>query len=354
MKTYSEIGSFFWIDRTKTVDYEGKNSFLPTITDQALTFSGRSAIDVALQDALQKREIKSAYVPSWCCDTMLQPFINHGISLQYYSVCQIEGKICCQIDLDQTCDVFLHMRYFGMEAEELTNAISSFKARGTIILEDITHSVFDEESFSVLSDYLVASLRKWFPIPAGGWIGKKSGLLDVKPCLDSNFAVIGKIQGMEKKRQYIIEKSGSPDEYLNLHIKFEEELSCFNGQYQMDTVSYRILSMENVERIQEQRRQNAVFLQQSLLDVEEITLPKMNLKKTTPLYYPIFLQPSDCDSLKKALILQKIYCPTHWPIIPGVFCDIPSQEISLICDQRYGLNDMQVISDCIHRWAKER
>ena len=46
--------------------------------------------------------------------------------------------------------------------------IKRFKEKGKIIIEDITHSILSEKRYSEYSDYLVGSLRKWFPISTGG------------------------------------------------------------------------------------------------------------------------------------------------------------------------------------------
>ena len=72
-----------------------------------------------------------------------------------------------------------------------------------MVIEDITHSLLMRDSASKESDYVVASLRKWFAIPTGGWIGKRNGVLAEKPSLDSNHAVVGKVAAMCDKYAYL-------------------------------------------------------------------------------------------------------------------------------------------------------
>lgn len=54
---------------------------------------------------------------------------------------------------------------------------------------------------------------------------------------------------------------------------------------------------------------------------------------------------------------NNIYCPIHWPIPERIMLNnetrqVYEEELSLICDQRYGNNDMlriaKVINDFFH------
>ena len=62
--------------------------------------------------------------------------------------------------------------------------------------------------------------------------------------------------------------------------------------------------------------------------------------------------------LRKYLIDNAIYCPIHWP--KSKFHNginqraemLYSQELSLVCDQRYGSEDMNRIVECIRKYYK--
>ncbi len=72
----SEIGSEFWIERlpeTHLTDHDG-----------VYCLSGRTAIDLILQDIMRKRGVKSAAMPAWCCDSMIAPFRARGIEVLFY------------------------------------------------------------------------------------------------------------------------------------------------------------------------------------------------------------------------------------------------------------------------------
>ena len=72
-----------------------------------------------------------------------------------------------------------------------------------------------------------------------------------------------------------------------------------------------------------------------------------------PLYVPILVSNGRRDELKQYLIDSNIYCPNHWnnkEIDLRSSNDIYDQELSLICDQRYGINDMKYEADVIRKF----
>ena len=43
--------------------------------------SGRTALDYIIRDILNKYDIKSALLPSYCCHTMIEPFLKTQIAI---------------------------------------------------------------------------------------------------------------------------------------------------------------------------------------------------------------------------------------------------------------------------------
>ena len=73
--------------------------------------------------------------------------------------------------------------------------------------------------------------------------------------------------------------------------------------------------------------------------------PMLTLKEDyVPIFIPIVLKNSYL--VRKAMFQQEIFCPVHWPL-EGMTVrrgELMSQtELSLIIDQRYGRNDMDII-----------
>lgn len=352
--TYSEIGSYFWLDKNDIPSVSKKVKFFPKVADSSFSFSGRNSIEIALRDILNNKKIKKAYVPSYCCVSMLQAFLDNGIDYDFYGVSIVNGKIKYSIDENIDCDLILFMRYFSMKSNDVNEVISKIKTRGIVVVEDITHSLLDDVQYLSCSDYLVASLRKWFSIPTGGWVGKINGTLSVKPDIDSNHTVIDKLNGMDMKLRYLLGEDVSKEEFLKINSKFDNDLIHVDRMLKLDDTSLALLGDTDIESVIEQRRKNVNILKNALSDISAITLPDIDLGVSVPLFYPIFLKNEDRDSLRKHLIENGMYCPVHWPEVMGAEAGIRENELSLICDQRYSEKDMIELCKCIHDWSNNK
>ena len=350
---YSEIGSYFWLDPSEKSEDQKPITWLPDMEDNCFTFSGRNAIDIALRDILSNHQIDVAYVPSYCCVSMLQAFIDRKIKIKFYSIGYENGKFMYQIPQCDKHSVILIMSYFGLNAEEAHKAIEKVRMAEGVIIEDITHSLLKTNAASKESDYVVASLRKWFPIPAGGWVGKKNGVLSEKPIIDSNHAVEGKIAAMREKYDYLIGKITTKENFLLSQAKFENDLIHVDRLLKIDDTSLGIVKSINVEAIINQRRQNAKLLIDGIKKLSPaINIPQVDLSVDVPLFLPVFMDTEKRDSLRKYLIARGIYCPVHWPEVMGAPVGIRENELSLICDQRYSAGDMRELVDAIYAWRE--
>lgn len=117
----------------------------------------------------------------------------------------------------------------------------------------------------------------------------------------------------------------------------------------MDDLSYTIWAKSNKVDIHNQRRENAAVLhmERNLQFINELT------SDACPIFVPVFFENSGMrNTVRKALVDAQIYCPIHWPknslVTPGMKVnDIFDRELSLICDQRYTVDDMNRIIEII-------
>lgn len=352
--TYSEIGSYFWMDGSEERTPQGEISWLPAVDDSTFTFSGRNAIDVALRDILRHRSISQVYAPSYCCVSMLQAFIDRGMKIEFYDVDYCDGSFTYQIpNVDQNSLVLI-MSYFGLNRANAHAAIEKIHRMNAVIIEDITHSLLCGSCASSSSDYLVASLRKWFAIPTGGWVGKRNGNLSEKPSIDGNQAVEEKISAMKEKYDYLTGKIADKEDFLLAQAKFDNDLIHVDRMLKIDDTSMGILLRTNIEETVERRRANVEVLLKGLQDLTGTmcSIPCVDTSTDVLLFLPIFMETDTRDSLRSYLISKGIYCPVHWSEVMGAPVGIRENELSLICDQRYSEGDMQAIVDCIHDWYR--
>lgn len=331
-----EIGSEFWLE------YEP--SSLLSDRDGIYVLSGRTAIDIIIQDILSYRQIKSAYLPAYCCDSMIFPFTRMGIELTLYDV-SFDGELHYHIDDDFNCDIFYVTNYFGYDNNLNSSVIENFKKNGSIIIYDKTHS-FLMQNDDIECDYSFASIRKWMGVVDGAVVnGIKGYSLKKYPYLSL------KEHAMRQKKAYINnDASVSKDNFLKLYNEFGHHLQEDYCDYEMDDLSYAIYKETDIDSLRKNRIENAQFLHNNLTSVEflcEFT------DDACPLFVPIiFKTKEERDLVKKALIESQIYCPIHWPknnlITPSMKVNkIFDTELSLICDQRYSLADMNRIVNTI-------
>lgn len=350
--TYSEIGSYFWLDEIEINSTVSNSNWLPSAADSTFTFSGRNAIDIALRDILKNHGIQRVFVPSYSCVSMLQSFIDRDLKIEFYEVGYKDGLFTYQVPAVDEHTIVLIMSYFGLDSKAEREAIKKIRDQGAVIIEDITHSLLSNTPMSEDCDYTVASLRKWFAVPAGGWVGKKRGMLPEKPNLDSNHAVEEKIAGMKEKYGYLTGRVSSKENFLLTQAKFENDLIHVDRMLKIDDTSLRIIKDTDINAVIERRRNNVEVLLEGLndLDGKIMSLPRVDLEKDTPLFLPVFIKTEDRDELRKYLTGRGIYCPVHWPEVMGAKVGIRVNELSLICDQRYSEGDMQAIVGTIHEW----
>ncbi|MPN26449.1 hypothetical protein SDC9_173874 [bioreactor metagenome] len=152
------------------------------------------------------------------------------------------------------------------------------------------------------------------------------------------------MRGYELKADYIEGNSIEKSEFLDIFSKAEALLEQDYIDYAADekSISEAATLFQSVSI----RRRNAEFLLQGLnsLHIVEAIFPKLETYDV-PLFIPILVKNNKRDALRKYLIENTVYCPVHWPLSPLHFItaeeqQIYSSELSLICDQRYGEEEM--------------
>lgn len=339
-----EIGSEF--EWQEISDNQSGFDWIPTCDDWCLTFSGRTAFESVIKDI---GIIKKVYFPSYCCDSMLEPFRKEKIGTEFYDV-DFENKLDFRLSIPDDCDVLVWCNYFGYQSEYPIAEIEKFKKRGGIIIEDITHSLLSNQQYHVHRDYLVASVRKWGAVICGGLCCKLNGKFKTKTQKhpDERFIEL-KSKAMRLKREYINKPlSVNKSEFLEMYTESNHFFATDYSNVKIDKISEELLKYWNIDEIRSIRQKNATLLHNELRD-SDICKTIFNLKNTDcPLFVPIAVFGGKRDELKQELIKNSIYCPSHWPR-PKANCDssLYDIELSLICDQRYTENDMMRIVDVI-------
>ena len=340
-----EIGSEFWLEREPVADPQREGCYV---------LSGRTAIALIIQDIAKKRAVRSVYMPAWGCDSIIAPFLSRGIDIKLYDIRLAESADTAEIFCDfrdfceNNTDIFYVTNYFGYENTLPIETVRKFKEKGAIILYDRTHSfLMENDPYMELSDYSFASIRKWMGVIGGAVVnGVKDYQLKPYPHLDC------KERAMRMKRAFIEgETSIDKQAFLGLYGEFGHHLAEDYQNYEMDDLSYALYKTEDFVAMRRKRRENAQYLHEHLKGVRflgELT------DNSVPLFVPVFFDTTEQrNAIRKKLIEAQIYCPIHWPKPAQIPADFEANkifdtELSLICDQRYDLSDMQRMVEVIN------
>ena len=96
-----EIGSEFWGQCEPDTNSEKKNV--------AYLLSGRTALHFIISDICKSKKVNKVLLPSYCCDSMIFPFIQQGIDVDFYQVNR--DKIDFQYSDD--ADIVFLIDFFG-------------------------------------------------------------------------------------------------------------------------------------------------------------------------------------------------------------------------------------------------
>lgn len=355
-----EIGSEFWLSKTPNKYLKGSPKWINLWGNNVLTSSGRGAIYLMLENIEEDVKYKTALLPVYTCESVIIPFIKKGYTCYFYD---IDVNLQPNNDdintfLEEKIGVFLHMGYYGFPTNgKIGDQIKQLKNNGTIIVEDITHTLFSYYQRYEDNDYYVGSLRKWFGLPSGGFLASKNKKIKEINKINEFFSSIRK-EALIIKGEYIKTKNEQlKNQFLKMFKKAEEELNNDPAPYYIDEVSNTIILNYDIDELILKRRENFDFLLKQIKDIKGINTVFDDLPDgICPFFFPIYIERIR-DKLRKFFIEEKVYCPVHWPIpvqVENIRSWISKKVyeniISIPCDQRYGLSDMKHIVSLLKKF----
>lgn len=349
-KMVFEIGSNFWINP----NIDKPNAEIDTkefgidFEDIVFTGSGRSAIKLVLSD-IDKRT--TALLPSFTCDSVIEPFISNGYNVSYYDLNEdlsVDRESFLRTIETVQPDVVLVHSHFGFNTlSNITDVLSGLKETGVVVIEDLTQSLYSKTP-RINSTYYIGSLRKWAGLPDGGFASKSRGSFINHPtATDDAFERI-KTAAMIAKYEYLFCQKGGKEEFLKKYADAESLLEQ-QGEVYLISKSSRIEQANlEIEDLINRRRENYLFLTGGL-DKSLIT-PLFNELPldVVPLYFPFFCK-GDRQRIQTVLRQNDIYAPIIWPKPLSIdkcsesVTSLYSDLLCIPCDQRYQKRDMERI-----------
>ena len=352
----NEMGSNFWFDPD---GIEGNCDIGPDIygykgDDYVWTYSGRQAISFALDTILSENKgmNKVALLPPYTCHTVFNPFYNYGFDVYSYEIDNhfISTKeMILKRAMEVKPSIVLLQRYFGFDTiENGVELVKELKEMGIIVIEDVTQAIFSDLDI-LPADYHVASVRKYFGTPDGGFIVSHRGKLNHDKFIEADE---GRnkytLQASKLKNMYMKDMSIDKKDFLQLFGKGEEMLDEDLSFRFISDISLKIQSSNDNGYIAERRRENYRLLYSLLKNVKgmRIVLPEPS-DNEAPLYMPVYVE-GDRLKLQAHLRNASIYAPIVWPrpercpeYLGEIGDDFYNHVICLLVDQRYDEGDIR-------------
>ena len=356
-----EIGSEFWIERDleENISYKSQN-WLNKYGEIVLTSSGRGAISLLLSELIKPR-FKKVLLPSYLCESIILPFVKAEYEIIYYNVDEFFSICIEDIIKNSEVDIFFHMSYFGFATNNNLNEIISYlKSKSVIIFEDVTHSLFSSQVNQFDNDYVCGSIRKWFGVPGGGFLASKKNI-DVELAEGGyEFINLRKSSLLLKKEYMQNNNKALKEKFLSGFNEAEKILDKDIKPYKIDDYSELIIKSIDSNYIYDNRRKNYMYLLENLKQIKAIKIIFSNIEEGfVPMFFPIYIK-NHRDTLRKVLTEKMVYCPIHWSVPSQLEGKIDNANhimynsiLSIPCDQRYKVEDMENIVTIIKNFFKE-
>lgn len=317
-------GEFSILEKTLNKKNQDKKSDFPFS-------SGRCALFAILNDLGYVIGKRGVLLPNYLCESITNTIRDAGWTYSFYNINEYLHIDFTSLINFKKYDVIVLINYFGMI--KLDDDIKRIKALRPemVIIEDDVQAYY--EINNSIADYSFTSLRKWFPCPDGAEIKTARGLIRKTELQENNWAQYKLAGNILKNYSDYVDDSIA----LALLNKGEEVLDT---EYlsPCSEATRSIVTSLDLNEIACKRKKNAKILHKELL---EMNIPHLYSESSVPLFIPIFIE--NRDELRRAFFAEQIFVPKHWPRISDELNGMNplyDTELSLICDQRYGAEDM--------------
>lgn len=304
---------------------------------------------------------KKVLIPAYTCQTVITPFEEAGWDCHYYSIkrnlrIDIDG-LFNDVEKNKPSLVVVHP-FFGMDLnDEEVYALKEIKEKGIDVVLDLTQCLFSTKQYP-FSSFIVASYRKWMPIPDGGYLQSKLSGVEItqSECQNEEFTE-KEIAAMYLRGQYFGNGEQRTKSISIQLSKAADHIAESNiSAHRMSQVAYNLLKKENLEHNKQRRFINYTYLFNHIQESESasIVCGELNEVTTAPLYFSIYVK--DRPTLQRLLAQDSIYAPIIWPVedervlINDEVKYIYNHILAIPCDQRYDEKDMQRVLDIINNY----
>jgi len=307
-----------------------------------LLANGRSAIRV-VTNALPRGKV---WLPSFMCAAVLSGVADHS-RLRFYPIDrQLQISDWKWLKDVQPGDIVLVVDYFGFPCDPAL--CEQVRSRHAWLLKDASHSLLSKNADAGMN-FVVYSPRKTLAVPDGGVLAIRdcdewpSVLLFAPP---PSWTLLSQ-EAFVARAHYDLH--GGERRFFTLFQQADREAPA--GSFAMSALAETLLTTSfDYAEIAQNRRENYSVLATRL---GHVAIFPILPKGVVPLGFPIRIR--DRDRVREELFRENIFPPLHWPVPPSVprkFSDsyqLAEESLTLVCDQRYGPEDMERTCDVLLR-----
>ena len=318
-----EIGSFIELQFTKGKEYYSQKENIARLN------TGRAAI----WHAFRITGCDAIWLPHYQCDTVREFLQRKGVAIKYY---HIDNSFNPKDLLPTENEAVLLVNYYGIMSAKRMAELSKPYSHAII---DNSQAFFCEPIENCLNVY---SCRKFIGVPDGAYvIGENAGnYVDEYPqCYSSDTALF-----MLQRIEYGCEGKAYQSRQINEHRIDEED--CLK----MSKLTRTILDGTDYEFIKVKRKENFQLACELFNNINKINPSLYYDENTIPMVYPLVVED---DGLLGKLQKAKHFQGHWWSYLSDEMPEdsfeywISRYVIPITIDQRYGLEELKFIRDCI-------
>lgn len=306
------------------------------------TASGRTALLLVLK-YLQGKGIQHILLPSFLCESLLQPVKELGFKYSFYPV---NTSLIAQPEPKRDT-VVLIIHYFGW-INPATYMLRSEQIDGFYLIEDASQAALSGwTAANSPSRFVVLSPRKFGPLPLGGWCNIITKTEEPSHRIEG--LVWRSIAARLARSTYLTQSHLPVDPIIEeFYLAAFRDVETYLNNHHTDSGIPQIIldvmaGLDWVE-IGYRRRSNWQCLHKLLSNIVDPLATELP-PDVVPLGYVIRLD--ERDKVRTALAAKRIFCTIHWPLPAEItsyrFPDavkLSETSLTLPIDQRYGPEDM--------------
>lgn len=281
----------------------------------------------ALAYLLIAKGISKIWLPYFLCDSVINVCKKYGVEIGFYHI--DEQWLPKNLHLKSNDWLYIVNYYGQIETNKLLDLAVKYKR----VIVDNAQAYFDAPLEGIGTLY---TCRKFFGVPDGAILFTDSVITE-NISDDESFERIRFVLGrLERNAEEFYEEASSNNDFFdNEPIK------------KMSKLTENLLRGIDYQFVKNKRTTNFSLLHEKLG-----VLNKLKVKLVEGAFmYPFMVE--NAQAVKKELLEHKIYIPTLWP---NVVSELPhdwwewklsNDILPLPCDQRYGLEEMELMINMI-------